>query len=129
LVYKVVTFNLKRCVSKNSKYDFAKRADAVEEFFNKVKPDIIGTQELTYSTITQVEGFLKNYKWVGLGRLGGRKGEFTAIFFNSEKFDLIEEDTFWLSKNPTRPGSRGWFSLFPRICTWCILKDKDTEIF
>ncbi|MDF2685516.1 MAG: endonuclease/exonuclease/phosphatase [Clostridia bacterium] len=125
MVYKIVTFNLKRCVSKKSEFYFNKRVDAIEEFFTKVMPDIIGTQELTYSTITQIESFLKDYKWVGLGRLGGKNGEFSAIFFNSKKFDLIEQDTFWLSKNPKRPGSRDWFSLFPRICTWCILKDKN----
>lgn len=98
--------------------------DAIKEFFDKVNPDIIGTQELTFTTLTQIEGLLTEYKWVGIGRNGGHNGEFSAIFFKNDIFELVEADTFWLSTKPKSTGSRGWFSLFPRICTWCILKDK-----
>lgn len=127
--YKIVTFNLKRSIRKKSKHDLEKRIDSIEEFFIKTNPDIIGTQELTYSAISQVEKILTDHKWVGLGRYGEQKGEFSAIFYKTEKFELIEGDTFWLSSNPKLPGSRAWLSFFPRICTWCILKDKSNGKF
>lgn len=38
----------------------------------------------------------------------------------------LETGTFWLSKTPDVPGSKGWNARYPRICTWVILRDKRT---
>jgi len=36
--------------------------------------------------------------------LGDGSGEFTAIFYDSEKFDLLGQDTLWFCDTPTVPG-------------------------
>ncbi len=58
------------------------------------------------------------YDYIGAGRDDGdTEGEFSAIFYDPEKFRVLEEDTFWLSETPDQP-SYGWGVNFRRICTW-----------
>lgn len=52
--------------------------------------------------------YLDGYKYVGVGRDDGKtKGEFSAIFYNTLKFDVLKEKTFWLSET-TDIISVGW---------------------
>ena len=127
MVYTVATFNIKRESSAKAKKSFQNRAESVKDFFDKVSPDILGTQELTESALEILEKtkhISQKYERVGEPRTLNKKGEYTAIFFKKELFELIESDTFWLSRSPKIKGSRSWLSLFPRTCTWCILKPK-----
>lgn len=63
-----------------------------------------------------------------MGRDDGKaKGEYSAIFFNSKKFELLEENTFWLSKTPEKP-SVGWDAAMERICTYTLFKDQSTDM-
>ena len=119
---------MKRAFSERSKASFQNRTESIEEFFRRVSPDILGTQELTEKAIDVLEKkehISDIYGRVGCPRTLNRKDEYTAIFYKKELFELIESDTFWLSRSPQKNGSRSWFSLFPRICTWCILKPKN----
>ncbi len=127
LTYTIATFNIKRVRSEKAKNSFANRAEAVTDFFEKVSPDILGTQELTKNALEKLESFeiiSQNYARIGEPRTA-TKGEYTAIFYKKELFELVESGTFWLSKSPEKKGSSSWLSLFPRICTWCILRPKN----
>lgn len=120
---------MKRTLFERSKANFHNRIASIAEFFGKVSPDILGTQELTEASIDILEkkaDISERYGRVGSPRTLNKKGEYTAIFYKKELFELIESDTFWLSRSPKIKGSRSWLSLFPRICTWCILKQKDS---
>ena len=56
---------------------------------------------------------------------GKDKGEHSAIFYRTDKFDVIEKGDFWLSETPDVP-SKGWDAVLPRICSWGHFKCKDT---
>lgn len=56
---------------------------------------------------------------------GKEKGEHSAIFYRTDKFDVIEKGDFWLSETPDVP-SKGWDAVLPRICSWGHFKCKDT---
>lgn len=121
----VMSFNMKRNYFSFGKNSWDKRVKMIVDIIKTQKPDIIGTQELTNNNLIDLKKFLPEYNFVGQGRGGKTKGEFTAVFFLKEKFILKDEQTFWLSSTPNIP-SRGWFALFPRTCTVCTLALKDT---
>ena len=66
---------------------------------------------------------LEDYKWFGEGRDGKNKGEFSAIFYNTEKFEVLDMGTFWLSETPHRI-SIGWDAALNRICTYGLFREK-----
>ena len=118
---RVMSFNMKRDLLPFGRHVWHKRAGQAAELIRRAAPDILGTQELTEGPLGDMERLLPEYQWVGEGRGGGRKGEYTAIFFRREKFQLMSQQTFWLSPTPEQP-SRDWTTPFPRICTWCELQ-------
>ena len=121
----VMSFNMKRDLFPFGSHTWHKRAAQVADLIRQVAPDILGTQELTEGPLGDMERLLPQYRWVGEGRGGGRKGEYTAIFFRQDKFRLMSQQTFWLSPTPDRP-SRDWTTPFPRVCTWCELQPVDS---
>jgi len=57
---------------------------------------------------------------------GKTEGEFSALFYNSKKFNLIENSSFWLSDTPDIP-SKGWDASLNRICTYGLFEDRATN--
>ena len=56
---------------------------------------------------------LPGYDYIGVGRDDGKeKGEHSAIFYRTDKFDVIEKGDFWLSETPDVP-SKGWDAVLP----------------
>ena len=88
--------------------------------------DIFGTQECFIHQLKDMKEALPGYDYIGVGRDDGReKGEHSAIFYRTDKFDVIEKGDFWLSETPDVP-SKGWDAVLPRICSWGHFKCKDT---
>jgi endonuclease/exonuclease/phosphatase family metal-dependent hydrolase len=71
---------------------------------------------------------MSNYTSVGVGRDDGKEGgEYSPVFYDRRRFDMLESNTFWLSTTPDVAGSKGWDAAFPRVVTWVKLKDKNTR--
>lgn len=88
--------------------------------------DIFGTQECFIHQLKDMKKALPGYEFIGVGRDDGKdKGEHAAIFYRTDKFDVIEKGDFWLSETPDVP-SKGWDAVLPRICSWGHFKCKDT---
>ncbi len=81
-------------------------------------PDIIGTQEGLYHQLKDLAMDQPDYEWIGLGRDGGSRGEFMAIFYKKALFEPIEFDHFWLSDTPNVIGSTHWGNSNRRMVTW-----------
>lgn len=65
------------------------------------------------------------YGVVGVGREDGKeKGEYSALWYKKNRFDLLDSGYFWLSETPEVPGSKGWDGACERIASWAKLKDK-----
>ncbi|UJH90084.1 endonuclease/exonuclease/phosphatase family protein [Antarcticibacterium sp. 1MA-6-2] len=86
--------------------------------------DLVGAQEVTITQLKDMEKLLPKFGHVGVGRDGGQKGEFSPIFYVKERFELLENNTFWLSDTPEIVGSKGWDAALPRIVTWAKFRDK-----
>lgn len=89
--------------------------------------DIFGTQEGLYPQLEDLVQHLPGFSYTGVGRDDGQhKGEHSAIFYNREKFELLEKGDFWLSAITDRP-NKGWDAALPRICTWGKFREKTSK--
>lgn len=103
------------------------RKDDVVKLLQYYQPDFFGTQEGLLGQLTFIDAQLKDYNYVGVGRDDGKqKGEFTAIFYNTQKFELIKTETFWLSETPDKV-SVGWDASMERICTYGAFKNMENK--
>ena len=94
------------------------------KFYN---PDIFGTQEGLVHQLKYIDSVLVDHQFVGVGRDDGKeKGEHCAIFFNSKKFKVIGQSTFWLSPTPDTV-SKGWGAQLNRICTYAFFRNIKTK--
>lgn len=127
---KVMTYNLRYANPEDGVNYWEHRKEAVVELVKTYQPDILGTQEGLYAQITYLDKSLPEYSYVGVGRDDGKQaGEYTAIFFRKNRFDVIEEKCYWLSETPEVP-SVGWDAAIVRILTHVVLKEKNTgELF
>lgn len=88
--------------------------------------DVFGTQEGKYHQLEDLKNSLPSYEYIGVGRDDGKlKGEFCAIFYRKDKFELLENGDFWLSTETDHP-NKGWDAALPRICSWGKFRDKQS---
>jgi endonuclease/exonuclease/phosphatase family metal-dependent hydrolase len=90
--------------------------------------DILGTQEAFKNQIDDLLKALPEYSVYGKGRDDGEhEGEHSAIFYNTDKFTLLDKGDFWLSQTPNKP-TLGWdATCCKRICSWVYLRVKKTK--
>lgn len=126
--YKVMSYNLKFANEDDGENSWSKRKTKIFELINYYAPDILNSQEGIYSQLTEIENHVSYFApFEGKARDDGdKKGEYTAIFYNKNKFHLEESNTFWLSSTPYIV-SKGWDAAYRRICTYVLLKDKTTQ--
>ena len=86
---------------------------------------VVGTQEGLFHQVRDLEeGLGPGWGWVGLGRDGGSRGEFMAIFYDRERFQVVAYDHFWLSDTPNVVGSATWGNQVRRMVTWARLRER-----
>jgi endonuclease/exonuclease/phosphatase family metal-dependent hydrolase len=125
---KVMTYNLRYDTPSDGVNEWGKRKQKVINLLNKYNPDILGVQEALLNQIKDITGARKDYTFVGVGRDDGRQaGEYSAIIFKKDRFQLVDQNTFWLSETPEEIGSKSWDAAITRIATWAILIDKETS--
>ena len=87
---------------------------------------LITITEGKFHQVEELKNKLRGYDYIGVGRDDGMKrGEFTAIYYKTDRFELLDEGNFWLSSTPDYP-SLGWDADQVRLCTWGKFKDKQT---
>jgi len=121
----VMTFNL-RYASDTPPNDWAVRRPVVAELLRQFAPDVLGTQEGLYRQLTDLSDDLPEYDWIGLGRVGGSRGEFMAVFYLRERLEPLEYDHFWLSDTPEVIGSASWGNNVRRMVTWVRFRERAT---
>jgi endonuclease/exonuclease/phosphatase family metal-dependent hydrolase len=65
-----------------------------------------------------------DYDRLGSGRMADGSDEHVAVFVDRSRFVILKQGQFWISPEPDVPGSKGWDTIFPRICTWCVVADR-----
>ena len=124
---KVMSYNIRVDIPTEVENSWANRKDAVCNILGSYQADIIGMQEALLNQVNDIAAQMPGYDWVGVGRDNGViQGEFSPIFYNSQKYQLKEQGWFWLSETPNIP-TIGWDAAYPRICTYILLEDYDTR--
>lgn len=89
--------------------------------------DLMGVQEALDNQLKDLDGKLEAYDRIGVGREDGKtRGEYSAIFYKKDRFQVLDHATFWLSETPDKP-SKGWDAALNRICTWGKFMDKESK--
>lgn len=122
---RIMSFNI-RCTNVG-KASWEDRIGIVSQTILDSDSDSIGVQEATPEWMATLKNTVsEKYAYVGVARDDGEnEGEYSAIFYLKDKYDVIDSGTFWLSETPEKP-SRGWDAACNRICTWVHLKNKET---
>ncbi len=121
----------------------AMRTEKIFETIDAHDPDVLVLTEINYRWLNLLDGELigegGEYSAYGRSSMGRyhdktQTGEIwdltTLVLWKTEKYDLIEQGTFWCSKMPNRPGSLTWddglSANMARAINWVILEDKAT---
>lgn len=124
----VVSYNIRLDVASDSLNRWDNRKDFLIGQLNFHEPEVFGIQEGLLHQLEEIKKGMPGYNYLGKGREDGLKnGEFSAIFYNTEKLELLEENTFWLSETPELP-SKGWDAAIKRVCTYGLFKAKNSSL-
>lgn len=122
---KVMTYNIRLDVASDGENAWTHRKEFLTNQILFFSPDVMGIQEGLPSQIKYMKDVLTDYKMIGHGRDGGDNGEYSAIFYNSNKVKVEQDSTFWLSKTPEKR-SKNWDAAIERICTYGLFTDLES---
>lgn len=126
---KVMSYNIRLDVASDGDNRWDLRKDKVAGLMNYYEPDFIGGQEVTHPQLEYLVNNLNGYSYIGVGRDDGKtKGEYSNIFYKKDKYEVLQQSTFWLSPTPDSI-SKGWDAAIVRVCTYGLFKDKKTKQF
>jgi endonuclease/exonuclease/phosphatase family metal-dependent hydrolase len=124
---RVMTFNIRYDNPRDSANAWPYRKDWVASLIRFHGADAVGVQEALLRQLNDLDARLPGWSRVGVGRADGRgAGEFSAIFYRTERLEVLESGTFWLSPTPEVAGSKGWDTAIERIATWARFRDRRT---
>jgi endonuclease/exonuclease/phosphatase family metal-dependent hydrolase len=124
---RVMTFNLRLDLASDGPNAWPHRRDWVAALIRFHGADVVGVQEALAHMLTDLDTRLPGFARVGVGRADGRSGgEFSAILYRTDRVELIDSGTFWLSPTPEVPGSKGWDTAIERVATWGRFRDRRT---
>lgn len=123
----MMTYNIRLSLKSDGPNAWDNRKENVAGQILFYEPDIFGIQEGLPEQVDYLDSALQDYSFIGVGRDdGARKGEFSAIYFRTDKFKLLQSGTFWLSPTPDKP-SKGWDAAYPRVCTYGQFQDQKSR--
>lgn len=124
---RVMTFNLRLDVASDGPDAWPHRRDRVAALIRFHGADVVGVQEALAHMLTDLDARLPGFARIGVGRADGRSGgEFSAILYRTDRVELLDNGTFWLSPTPEVPGSKGWDAAIERVATWGRFRDRRT---
>lgn len=121
---KVMTYNIRLSLESDNENSWDNRKDDALALMSYYHPDYFGVQEAVPQQMVDIKNNLKDYDYVGVGRDDGKnQGEYSAIFYDKNKLEVLKSGTFWLSETPEKP-SKGWDAAYNRVCTYAFFKIK-----
>ncbi|MFY4815393.1 endonuclease/exonuclease/phosphatase family protein [Haloarcula sp. AONF1] len=123
---RVLSYNV-RYANRGDHHDaWHDRRDAVARLVRFHRPDVAAFQEPLPEQREDLRERLPAYEFVGRGRGADGEGEGCPIAVHSDRWEVVDSDTFWLSETPGEP-STGWDASHPRIATWARVRARDGD--
>ena len=122
----VMSFNIRYGTANDGDNRWAVRKDFLIDVVKEQAADVIGLQEALAGQIDEIVAAVPGYAVIGVGRDdAARKGEYSAILYKRDRFQISHAGTFWFSDTPEVVASKSWGNNITRICTWARLVDRD----
>lgn len=120
----VVTFNIRYSTHRDGVNAWSNRKGDVMALLKFHRADIFCVQEALHSQMLDLKEGMDGFEYTGVGRADGKEdGEYSAVFYSTIRYKLIDSGTFWLSETPDKPG-KGWDAACERICSWGRFEDQ-----
>lgn len=120
----VATYNIRTDTEADGNWSWRNRRPHVLKLIRYHDWDIFGAQEVLPHQLKDL--MTLGYGMAGLAREDGiDQGEYTALFYKKDKFDLLKKEAFWLSDTPDLPSIHPTAGC-PRVCVCAFLKSKKT---
>jgi len=126
--FKVMSYNIRLGSADDGENNWELRKNKVTDLMNYYEADFIGMQE---TQKFQMEFLLKQmlkYNSIGKPRTRDKNAEYSNIFYKKNKYELITQNTFWLSETPDSI-SQGWDAAYNRIATYGLFQLKNRNKF
>lgn len=125
--FTAATFNLRFDNPRDSGNLWKDRAQACIDLIRFHGFEVFGVQEALHNQLEDLEKGLPDFARYGKGRDDGKtKGEHSAVFYDTRRFELLKSGDFWFSETPDVPG-KGWdATCCNRISSWVQLRDKQS---
>jgi endonuclease/exonuclease/phosphatase family metal-dependent hydrolase len=125
----LTSFNIRYGTANDGVNVWPLRRSLVLDVIDEQSPSVLGVQEALRFQLDEIAAGNPQFEEVGVGRDDGEQaGEYSAIFFDRERFKMLDQGTFWLSSRPEEIASATWGNSIPRICTWVHLEDRQTAL-
>ncbi len=129
---RLLTFNIRYGTAPDGENSWEHRRELVLRVLEHADADVVALQEALSFQLDFLLERLPRYRAVGayreVGADGRRQGEWTGLLVDRHHMAVEEEGRFWLSEEPSRPGSRGWDAALPRVAVWAVLRERRTGV-
>ena len=132
-----MTFNIRYGTAQDGENRWENRRDILMDVLHRYRPDILGLQEALPAQVDAIKAEFPKHQFFGKGRYHGveiasrpqesMSGESCVIFYDAERFDLLQQGTFWHSDYPDSAASITWGNNLPRVTTWGLFRVKKSE--
>jgi endonuclease/exonuclease/phosphatase family metal-dependent hydrolase len=103
------------------------RRELVLRLASDANPDLLGVQEAYHNQVQELDAALPGHAFVGVGRDDGAEaGEHSCLYYRTDRFELVDSGTFWLSQTPDTPSTYPGAAC-PRVATWAVLRDSEAD--
>lgn len=120
----LMSYNIRYDNTWDTENNWQDRKAGVLKLINAYKPAILGIQEGLHNQVQYIDSCLLSYSYIGVGREDGKtKGEYSVIYYDTSKFKVLDNSTFWLSETPDSI-SIGWDAALERICTYGLFENR-----
>lgn len=123
---RVVTFNVRFGTAPDHQHAWPHRREFVQEVLGRLAPHVLGLQEALGFQLEAIAESLPAHRVLGQDRRGGTADEYSALLVDEARLEVVEHGQFWLSETPDEVASMGWDAALPRICTWAVLRDRES---
>lgn len=124
-----MSYNVRYDNPNDGEHAWRTRRDDVASVIRFHRPDLVGLQEALHDQLEDVRDRLPRFEWLSAGRAAAENaGEYAAIGYDRDRFNLETEDSFWLSETPSEPGSVGWDAMLPRLVRVVKLRERTTDV-
>ena len=107
MMLKLVTFNIRCDYDQDGVNSFRFRKPVILKKLAEEKPDVICFQEVLPHVAAWLKENLTEYTVIGCGRSETLEDEQMTVAFRTNRLNLINMETFWLSPTPYVPGVYG----------------------